>query len=89
MKFLFIVFCGFFTLSQINQKSLSEVKVDSIITIFCMENVKAEILKANLKYDESVGKEICNCYIENLANNLSHNESISQCKQESKKKFNL
>tara|TARA_B100000965_G_scaffold149860_1_gene124632 strand:+ start:4705 stop:4956 length:252 start_codon:yes stop_codon:yes gene_type:complete len=80
---------GFFTTSQINLKSSSEINVDSIIKIFCMENVKAEILKANLKYDESVGKDICSCYMENISNDLSHNESILQCKKESKKKFNL
>tara|TARA_B100000963_G_C22580581_1_gene650647 strand:+ start:1202 stop:1378 length:177 start_codon:yes stop_codon:yes gene_type:complete len=57
--------------------------------MFCVENVKSEMLKANLKYEESFGKEVCNCYLKKISNNRSHEDSISECKIESKNNINL
>ena len=53
--------------------------------MFCLENVKSEMLKANMDYEENFAKKVCNCYIQKLSNNKSHEKSISECKLESDK----
>tara|TARA_B100000214_G_C23394808_1_gene368851 strand:+ start:160 stop:441 length:282 start_codon:yes stop_codon:yes gene_type:complete len=89
-KSFFLGIASFVIVNQItNEKSYSDINTNSLINMFCLENVKYEISKANLKYDEEFGKEVCNCYIENISNNKSHENSISECKKESKNKFNL
>ena len=85
---LFFIGCSL-TINQIFIKSFAEFNTNSIITIFCLENVKAEMLKANLNYEERFGKEVCDCYIKKLSENKSHNNSISECKIESADKFNV
>ena len=85
---LFVIGCSL-TINQIFIKSFADFNTNSIITIFCLENVKAEMLKANLDYKESFGKEVCDCYIKKLSENKSHNNSISECKIESADKFNV
>ena len=75
--------------NQTLKKSHANINTNSIINMFCLENVKAEMLNAKLEYKDSLGKEICNCYIKNLTNNKSHEKSISDCKIESKKNFNF
>ncbi len=86
-NFLFI---GFFyiALNQILiEKIYAERNTNSIIKMFCIENVKAEMLKANLIYQDGFGQDICDCYLENILNNIGHEESISKCKQENNKKI--
>ena len=61
---------------------LSEIKKDSIIKMFCKESVKSEFKKNNFKYEESIGEDVCNCYLKNISKNVSHKESISTCKLE-------
>ena len=58
----------------------SEIKTDSIIKIFCKESVKTEFKKNNFEYEESIGEDVCNCYLKNISKNISHQESISKCK---------
>ena len=67
----------------------SEMETDSIIKIFCKESVKTEFKKNNFEYEESIGEDVCNCYLKNISKNISHNESISNCKSEELKKINL
>ena len=45
--------------------------------------------KAKLVYDEKIAKETCDCYLREFLNSTSHQNSISKCKLETKKKFNL
>ena len=85
---LFVIGCSL-TLNQIFIKSFAELNTNSIITIFCLENVKEEMLKAKLDYKESFGKEVCDCYIKKLSENKSHENSISECKIESTSKPNI
>ena len=59
---------------------LSEIKTNSIIKIFCKESVKSEYKKNNFAYEESIGDDVCNCYLKNISKNVSHKESISKCK---------
>ena len=66
-----------------------EIKTNSIIKIFCKESVKSEFKKNNYEYEESIGVDVCNCYLKNISKNFSHQESISKCKLEKLKKINL
>ncbi len=60
----------------------TQINSNSIIKIFCKESVKSEFKKNNFKYDETIGEDICNCYLEKISKNISHKESISRCKLE-------
>ena len=60
----------------------SELKTNSIIKIFCKESVKSEYKKNNFAYEESIGEDVCNCYLKNISKDVSHKESISKCKLE-------
>ena len=61
---------------------LSDTKTNVIIKIFCKESVKSEYKKNNFVYEESIGEDVCNCYLKNISKNVSHKESISKCKLE-------
>ena len=69
MKFksYFLSFLGFVFFNQIlTIKSSPELNTNSIIKIFCIENVKSEIRKANLIYRESFGNNVCDCYLPDI-----------------------
>ena len=72
-----------------NIEYLAETKKNSIINLFCIENFKQEMLKANLNYDQEIAEETCDCYLKEFINTNSHEKAISICKLETKKKFNL
>ena len=68
-KLYFLSFLGFIFFNQIlSIKSSQELNLNSIIKIFCIENVKSEIRKANLIYTETFGNKVCDCYIKNINN---------------------
>jgi len=67
----------------------SEINANLIIKIFCKESVKTEYKKNNFEYEESIGEDVCNCYLKNISKNVSHQESISKCKLKNLKKINL
>ena len=73
----------------LNIELLAETKKNSIIKLFCIENFKEELLRANIKYDEEIAKDTCDCYLEKFLNSRSHQKAINKCKLETKKKFNL
>ena len=60
----------------------SEINTNSIIKILCKESVKSEFKKNNIEYEESIGEDVCTCYLKNVSKNFSHKESISKCKLE-------
>ena len=60
----------------------SEINANLIIKIFCKESVKTEYKKNNFEYEESIGEDVCNCYLKNISKNISHKKSISKCKLE-------
>tara|TARA_Y100000589_G_C26732900_1_gene458461 strand:- start:96 stop:329 length:234 start_codon:yes stop_codon:yes gene_type:complete len=76
-------------MESFNNKSFAENKTNSIINFFCIENVKSEMMKANLNYEKSFGIDVCNCYINNLSKNISHEKSILNCKIEANEKLKL
>ena len=61
---------------------LSDTKTNVIIKIFCKESVKSEYKKNNFAYEESIGEDVCNCYLKNISKNVIHKESIFKCKLE-------
>ena len=73
----------------LNIELLAETKKNSIINLFCIENFKEELLRANIKYDEEIAKDTCDCYLEKFSKSRSHQKAINKCKLEIKKKFNL
>ena len=85
-KLYFLSFLGFILFNQIlTIKSSSELNINSIIKIFCIENVKSEIRKANLIYTESFGNKVCDCYLKNITNNIAHEKAIFKCKEDVQK----
>ena len=85
----FVLVSSFLLLGFINSEYLAETQKDSIINLFCIESIKVEMSKAKLVYDEKIAKETCDCYLREFLNSTSHQNSISKCKLETKKKFNL
>tara|TARA_Y100000991_G_scaffold197202_1_gene167522 strand:- start:135 stop:416 length:282 start_codon:yes stop_codon:yes gene_type:complete len=84
-----IVFNFFLLWGCFNIEYLAETKNKSIINIFCIENFKEEMLKANIIYEEKIANETCNCYLKEFINTNSHQKAINKCKLETKKKLNL
>ena len=85
----FVLGSLFLLLGFLNSEYLAETKNNSIINLFCIESFKLEMLKANLNYDEEIAKDTCNCYLEKFRKGTSHQNSINECKLETKKKFKL
>ena len=73
----------------LNFEYLAETQKNSIINLFCLENFKKEMLKANITYDEEIAKETCDCFLKEFSKSTSHQLAINKCKLETKKKFNL
>jgi len=88
-KLYFLSLLGIILFYQISiLKSSSEFNTNSIIKIFCIENVKSEMKKANLIYEENFGNNVCDCYLKNIKNNIEHEKSILQCKEDANKQLN-
>ena len=80
----FVLFWGF-----LNFEYLAEIKKSSIINLFCIESFKEEMLKANIKYNDEIAKDTCDCYLEEFSKNTSHQKAISKCKSKTQQEFNL
>tara|TARA_B100000524_G_scaffold159029_1_gene80717 strand:- start:133 stop:411 length:279 start_codon:yes stop_codon:yes gene_type:complete len=72
----------------LNTEYLAETK-NSIINLFCIQNFKEEMLKANIDYDVEIAIDTCDCYLREFSKSTSHQKAIDKCKLETKKKFNL
>ena len=89
-KYKFFIFVNMMILfNSFNSNYLAQTKQNSIINLFCIENFKEEMLKANINYEEEIAKETCDCYLKEFINTNSHQKAINKCKLETKKKFNL
>ena len=87
-KLYFLFFFGLIFFYQISIiKSSPELYAKSIIKIFCIENVKSEMKRANLIYKKSFGDAVCDCYLKNINNNIEHEKAISKCKNDVNKKL--
>tara|TARA_B100000212_G_C27070994_1_gene403949 strand:+ start:161 stop:433 length:273 start_codon:yes stop_codon:yes gene_type:complete len=58
----------------------TETHTNLIIKNFCKENVKSEFKRNNFDYKDSIGENVCNCYLKNISKNISHEKAISKCK---------
>ncbi len=76
-------------LGFINFECLADTKKNSIINLFCIENFKEEMSKANINYSEEIAKETCDCYLNEFIKTNSHQKAINKCKLETKKKYKL
>ena len=89
-KYKFFIFVSLMILfNSFNSYYLAQTKQNSIINLFCIENFKEEMLKANINYEEEIAKETCDCYLKEFINTNSHQKAINKCKLETKKKFYL
>ena len=88
-KNFFILMNFLLLLGFINFECLAETKKNLIINLFCIENFKEEMLKANINYKEEIAKDTCDCYLKEFMKTNSHKKAINKCKLETKKKFNL
>ena len=88
-KKIFVLVNFLLIVGYLNFEYLAETKKNSIINLFCIENFKEEMLKANINYEEEIAKETCDCYLKEFINTNSHQKAINKCKLETKKKFNL
>ena len=86
---VFVLLNFFLLWGFLNFEYLAGTKNKSIINIFCIESFKEEILKANIKYNEEIANDTCNCYLEEFSSTKSHQKAINNCKLKTKKKFNL
>ena len=73
----------------LNIECIAAINKNSIINLFCIENFKEEMLKANINYEEEIAKETCDCYLKEFIKNNSHQKAINKCKLETKNKLNL
>ena len=85
----FVLVSCFLLWGFINSEYLAETKNNTIINLFCIQNFKEEMLKANINYDEDIAKDTCDCYLEEFINTNSHSKAISKCKLKTQKKFDL
>ena len=80
-KIYILSFLGIIYFNEIFLIKISaEINTNGIIKIFCLENFKSEMIKANLIYTESLGNDVCDCYLKGINNNISHENSILKCK---------
>ena len=87
---ILIFFIAYLIFSQINSRKIyAESGINSIIKSFCIQNLKNEMLKANIKYQDELGEETCNCYLDNFLEDMNHTDSVNECKIKTKNKFNL
>ena len=88
-KNIYVLVNFFLLLGFLKIEYLAETKENSIINLFCIENFKEEMLKANINYEEEIAKDTCDCYLKEFIKTNSHQKAINKCKLETKKKFNL
>ena len=87
-KLYFFYFLGIIYLNNIFLlKSSPDLNINSLIKSFCLKDVRSKIIKENSIYDERLGNKICDCYLNNIKNNIEHEKSILKCKEDANKKL--
>ena len=89
LKRVFVITNFIFFIGSFNDYYLAETKKHSIINLFCLNNFREEMLKANIIYDEKIAKHTCECYLDEFSQTSSHQKAITKCKLEAQEKFNL
>ena len=73
--------------NSLNSYYLAQTKKNSIIKLFCLESVKEEMLRAELKYNKEIANETCECYYEEFKQNSSHQQAKKKCKLKAQDSF--
>ena len=85
-----IFFIAYLIFSEITSRKIyAESDINSIIKSLCIQSLKNEMLKANIKYQDQLGEETCSCYLDNFLGDMNHEDSVNECKIKTKNKFNL
>ena len=88
-KYKFFIFVNLIILfNSFNSFYLAQTKQNSIIKLFCLQNVKEEMLKAEMEYSEEIADETCECYLEEFMKTASHQNAKIKCKLETKENLN-
>ena len=88
-KNIFVLFNCIIYWGFLNCVYLAETNQNSIIKVFCVENFRKEMLKAEISYNDEIANITCDCYLEEFLNSTSHYQAINKCKLETLKKFDL
>ena len=88
-KYKFFIFVNLMILfNSFNSSFLANTKQNSIIKLFCLQSVKEEMMKAEMKYSEEIANETCECYYEEFIQTASHQDAKIKCKLETQKSLN-
>ena len=88
-KYKFFIFVNLIILfNSFNSYYLAQTKQNPIIKLFCLQSVKEEMLKAEIKYSEDIANETCACYYKEFTQNASHQDAKTKCKLETKENLN-
>ncbi len=88
IKYIFFIVVNLMMLfNSLNSNSLAQTKQNSIIKLFCLQNVKEEMLKAEIEFREEIANKTCECYIEEFFLTASHQDAKKKCKLEAKNSF--
>ena len=74
--------------NSFNNFYLAQTKQNSIIKLFCLQSVKEEMLKAEIKYSEDIANETCACYYKEFTKTASHQDAKTKCKLETQESLN-
>ena len=87
-KYKFFILVNLIILfNSFNSNYLAQTKKNSIIKLFCLQSVKEEMLKAEMKYSEEIANETCECYYEEFIQTASHKDAKIKCKLEAQESF--
>ena len=84
----FIIVNLIILLKSFNSYYLAQTKQNSIIKLFCLQNVKEEMMKAEMVYSEEIANKTCDCYYEEFTQTSSHQNAKTKCKYETKENLN-
>ena len=88
-KYKLFIFVNLMILfNSFNSYYLAQTKQNSIITLFCLQSVKEEMMKAEMVYSEQIANETCECYYEEFMQTASHQDSKTKCKLETQENLN-
>ena len=88
-KYKFFIFMNMMILfNSLNSNYLAQTKQNSIINLFCLQSVKAEMMNAEMEYSEEIANYTCECYYKEFTQTASHQNAKTKCKLETKEKLN-
>jgi len=87
-KYKFFIFMNMMILfNSLNSNYLAQTKQNSIIKLFCLQSVKAEMVNAEMEYSEEIANDSCECYYKEFTQTASHQDAKTKCKLETQESF--